>query len=156
LALHPCTRVAAFASQGVKSVRENALPQGEATLFLPSGSSGPAFLLSANYWILKAYNNSDSYALSLALLAERIEGKSELRDRWPEGEVFLSRTLKGGATTVFWKSLDSTMTPSTAVSGRPRATQSMISRRAPALLRPTATPNLLRRAAEEADRQPSR
>src|SRR5262245_62097502 len=70
---------AAFASQGVKSVTGEALPQGEATLFLPSGASGPAFLLSANYWILKAYNNSDSYALSLALLADRINGGPGLR-----------------------------------------------------------------------------
>jgi membrane-bound lytic murein transglycosylase B len=83
-----------FASQGVKNVTGSALPQGEATLFLPSGASGPAFLLSANYWILKAYNNSDSYALSLALLAERIEGRPELHGRWPEREVSLSRTQK--------------------------------------------------------------
>jgi len=84
----------AFAAQGVKSVSGEALPEGEATLFLPSGASGPAFLLSANYWILKAYNNSDSYALALALLAERIGGKPGLSGSWPEGEVFLSRGEK--------------------------------------------------------------
>jgi membrane-bound lytic murein transglycosylase B len=50
--------------------------------------------LSANYWILKAYNNSDSYALSLSLLAQRIEGKPAPRGHWPEGLVFLSRTQK--------------------------------------------------------------
>jgi membrane-bound lytic murein transglycosylase B len=85
---------AAFATQSVKSVTGDPLPQGEATLFLPSGASGPAFLLSANYWILKAYNNSDSYALSLALLAEQIEGKSGPKGHWPEREVFLSHTQK--------------------------------------------------------------
>ncbi|MGH6841489.1 MAG: lytic murein transglycosylase, partial [Methylocella sp.] len=53
---------AAFAAEGVKSASGGPLPQGDATLFLPSGAAGPAFLLSANYWILKAYNNSDSYA----------------------------------------------------------------------------------------------
>ena len=85
---------AAFAAEGVKSAMRSAFPQGDATLFLPSGAAGPAFLLSANYWILKAYNNSDSYALSLALLADRIEGKPALRGHWPEGEVFFSRTQK--------------------------------------------------------------
>jgi membrane-bound lytic murein transglycosylase B len=85
---------AAFAAQGVKNANGDTLPQGDATLFLPSGAAGPAFLLSANYWILKAYNNSDSYALSLALLAGRINGKPGLRGHWPEGEVFLSRTQK--------------------------------------------------------------
>jgi hypothetical protein len=63
-------------------------------LFLPSGAAGPAFLLSSNYWVLKAYNNSDSYALSLGLLAGRIKGEPALRGHWPAGEVFLSRTQK--------------------------------------------------------------
>jgi membrane-bound lytic murein transglycosylase B len=85
---------AAFAEEGVKGANGEPFPQGDATLFLPSGAAGPAFLLSANYWILKAYNNSDSYALSLALLAQRIEGQPRLRGRWPEGEIFLSRTQK--------------------------------------------------------------
>jgi membrane-bound lytic murein transglycosylase B len=85
----------AFAAQGVKSANGASLPpQGEATLFLPSGAAGPAFLLSSNYWILKAYNNSDSYALSLALLADRIKGGQALRGHWPDGEFFLSRTQK--------------------------------------------------------------
>jgi membrane-bound lytic murein transglycosylase B len=85
---------AAFAAEGVKSANGDPFPHGDATLFLPSGAAGPAFLLSANYWIFKAYNNSDSYALSLALLAQRIEGKLSLRGRWPEAEIFLSRTQK--------------------------------------------------------------
>ena len=84
----------AFAAKGVKSDSGEAFPQGDATLFLPSGAAGPAFLLSSNYWILKAYNNSDSYALSLALLGDRINGKPGLRGHWPEGEAFLSRTQK--------------------------------------------------------------
>lgn len=85
---------ASFAAQGVKGATGVSFPQGKATLFFPSGAAGPAFLLSANYWVLKEYNNSDSYALSLALLAERIDGKPGLRGHWPEGEVFLSRTQK--------------------------------------------------------------
>ncbi|MGA7385226.1 MAG: lytic murein transglycosylase [Methylocella sp.] len=85
---------AAFAGEGVKSAGGDAFPQGDATLFLPSGAAGPAFLLSANYWVLKAYNNSDSYALSLGFLAQRIAGKPALRGHWPEAEIFLSRTQK--------------------------------------------------------------
>ncbi|MDQ6701902.1 MAG: lytic murein transglycosylase [Pseudomonadota bacterium] len=86
---------AAFAAQGVKSANGDAFPPAaEATLFLPSGAAGPAFLLSANYWILKAYNNSDSYALSLSLLAQWIEGKPAPRGHWPTAEIFLSRTQK--------------------------------------------------------------
>jgi membrane-bound lytic murein transglycosylase B len=86
---------AAFGALGVVSTDKSPLrATGEATLFLPSGAAGPAFLLSENYWILKAYNNSDSYALSLSLLADRINGASGLRGHWPAGEAQLSRAAK--------------------------------------------------------------
>jgi hypothetical protein len=85
----------ALSAQGVVNADGSPIrAKGEATLFLPSGASGPAFLLSANYWVLKAYNNSDSYALSLSLLADRIAGGPALKGRWPAGEAFLSRDEK--------------------------------------------------------------
>lgn len=93
-----------FAALGVASADGSRLPSvGEATLFLPSGAKGPAFLLSDNYWVLKAYNNSDSYALSLALLAGRIHGKPELKGHWPANESFLSRTQKAEIQTLLQK-----------------------------------------------------
>ncbi len=85
----------AFSERGVFSADGVPLPaHGEATLFLPSGARGPAFLLSDNYWVLKAYNNSDSYALALGHLADRIDGASGVRARWPEPEPMLSRNEK--------------------------------------------------------------
>jgi membrane-bound lytic murein transglycosylase B len=85
----------AFSERGVKGGDGAPLPaHGEATLFLPSGARGPAFLLSENYWVLKAYNNSDSYALSLGHLADRIKGASGVRARWPETGPMLSRSEK--------------------------------------------------------------
>ncbi len=86
---------AAFKALGVVKAEKGPIDaEGEATLFLPSGAAGPAFLLSENYWVLKVYNNSDSYALSLSLLADRIAGGPELRGHWPAGEAFLSRADK--------------------------------------------------------------
>jgi lytic murein transglycosylase len=85
----------AFSERGVIGAEGSRLPdQGEATLFLPSGARGPAFLLSENYWVLKAYNNSDSYALSLGHLADRIAGASAVRTPWPEREPALNRSEK--------------------------------------------------------------
>jgi hypothetical protein len=85
----------AFAALGVVSASGGPLPAaGEATLFLPSGAAGPAFLLSDNYWVLKLYNNSDSYAIALGRLADRIKGEGELRASWPAKERFLSRSEK--------------------------------------------------------------
>jgi len=84
-----------WARIGVRSATAQSFPPtGEATLFFPSGATGPAFLLADNYWVLKQYNNSDSYALSLASLATRLAGGGELQGRWPKDEVFLSRTQK--------------------------------------------------------------
>ena len=48
-------------------------PAQLATLFFPAGAAGPAFLLTENYWIIKQYNNSDSYAMSVARLGDRLE-----------------------------------------------------------------------------------
>ena len=67
---------------------------GDAALFLPSGATGPAFLLFANYFVIKQYNNSDSYALSLGSLARRIAGAPALLVAWPAKPVMLSRTDK--------------------------------------------------------------
>ena len=52
-------------------------------LFFPAGANGPAFLLSENFFVLKAYNFSDSYAFAGAVLAERIAGRPALRQAWP-------------------------------------------------------------------------
>lgn len=67
---------------------------GEAALFLPSGAAGPAFLLFPNYFVIKQYNNSDSYALALGSLARRIAGAPPLAAAWPTKPVNLSRADK--------------------------------------------------------------
>ena len=65
---------------------------GEAALFLPAGAPGPAFLLFPNYFVIKQYNNSDSYALSFGSLAQRIAGAPQLATPWPAHPVSLSRS----------------------------------------------------------------
>lgn len=67
---------------------------GEAALFFPSGAAGPAFLLFPNYFAIKQYNNSDSYALSLGSLAQRIAGAAAPVTPWPSRPTRLSRSDK--------------------------------------------------------------
>lgn len=67
---------------------------GAAALFLPSGAAGPAFLLFANYFVIKQYNNSDSYALSFGSLAQRIAGGAPPTVPWPAKPINLSRKDK--------------------------------------------------------------
>ncbi len=84
-----------FAAAGVRAANGQALPRAARQhCFCPAGAGGPAFLLSDNYWVLKAYNNSDSYALSLAYLGDRIEGRGGLHKAWPKSQKLFSRTEK--------------------------------------------------------------
>lgn len=81
-----------WAALGVKPSNGETGLRGEAALFLPAGAEGPAFLVTENFDIIKKYNNSDSYALGVALLGERIYGADPLQGRWPRHIKALSRS----------------------------------------------------------------
>ncbi|EJF75483.1 lytic murein transglycosylase [Bartonella alsatica] len=57
-------------------------PSEHAILKYPDGPKGPAFLITKNFFVLKRYNNSDRYALAVALLADRIAGHPGLVQDW--------------------------------------------------------------------------
>lgn len=81
----------AWASAGVRRADGGALPySGEATLFLPAGINGPALLVTENFAVIKKYNNSDAYALAVAVIGDRIAGRGGLRTDWPTGEPQLN------------------------------------------------------------------
>ena len=63
-----------------------------ASLLLPAGYRGPAFLVLDNFKAILRYNNSSSYALAIGLLSERFEGAGQVRGSWPQGEQPLSRS----------------------------------------------------------------
>jgi lytic murein transglycosylase len=56
---------------------------GEAQLLAPAGAKGPLFLLFANHFAIRKYNNSVAYALAVGLLADRIAGAPALHTPWP-------------------------------------------------------------------------
>ncbi|MGX7705876.1 lytic murein transglycosylase [Methylobacterium sp. Gmos1] len=75
-----------FARRGVRALDGTALPEaGEASLFLPGGAGGPAFLVTANFEAIRAYNTSDSYALAVGHFSDRIAGGPPLAAPWPTG-----------------------------------------------------------------------
>ena len=80
-----------WAQRGFARAGGEALPgSGEAQLLLPAGLRGPAFLVTANFRVIKSYNNSVSYALGVALLGDRIAGKGPLVTPWPRGDLPLN------------------------------------------------------------------
>ena len=64
---------------------------GTGILFFPSGSSGPAFIATDNYSVIKQYNNSDAYVLAVGLLADRLQGQIPVSAAWPRDEHPISR-----------------------------------------------------------------
>ncbi|MGB8819419.1 MAG: lytic murein transglycosylase [Rhizobiaceae bacterium] len=73
-----------WASLGVSRANGKPFKGGgdAATLKLPDGRGGPAFLMLKNFRVIKAYNNADKYALAVGLLADRIAGGNELVRDW--------------------------------------------------------------------------
>ena len=82
-----------WTERGFKRADGSALPAlGDAILFFPSGASGPAFLVTNNFNVIKTFNNSDAYALAVGLLADRLHGRPPLRAPWPANDFQPSRS----------------------------------------------------------------
>ena len=66
-------------ARGVTRAGGGELPDhGPAQLILPNGAGGPAFLLFANYRVLRTYNDSMKYALAVGHLSDRLAGGGPL------------------------------------------------------------------------------
>ena len=76
---------AAWARAGFRRADGFPMPtEGRARLLLPAGRKGPAFLVTRNFDVIKRYNDSTAYALSVALLSDRIAGEGPLKQPWPD------------------------------------------------------------------------
>jgi lytic murein transglycosylase len=84
---------AQWAAEGVRAMDDRPLPEfAEATVLLPAGARGPAFLIGPNFRAVLRYNNSTNYALAVGLLAQRLGGGPGVQAAWPRDEPALSRT----------------------------------------------------------------
>ncbi len=69
-------------------------PDTKGILFFPAGAKGPAFIVTANYDVLKEYNNSDAYAVAVGHLADRMQGGAPIKAAWPADDHPLSRDAR--------------------------------------------------------------
>ncbi|SOE16362.1 membrane-bound lytic murein transglycosylase B [Hoeflea halophila] len=77
--------LAEWAALGFTRPSGKSFPVGSrrAELKMPGGANGPAFLMTKNFFVIKRYNNSDSYALGVGVLADEIAGYGGVDQRWP-------------------------------------------------------------------------
>lgn len=89
-----------WADLGVSRPGGDGWPDGslEASLIAPTGAGGPLFLLLANHFVIRRYNNAVTYAVAVGLLADRIAGRPGPVRPWPE-ETPLSLSDRTGAQT---------------------------------------------------------
>jgi membrane-bound lytic murein transglycosylase B len=77
---------------GLRRADGKAMPRGgEATLFLPGGANGPAFLVTKNYDVIKTYNSSDAYAMGVAHLGDRLMGGLPIQGAWPKEQPMMDK-----------------------------------------------------------------
>lgn len=74
-------------SLGVEDAFGRPLPRGDkqAAILAPAGHEGPAFVVYPNFRIIMEWNRSQSYALAVGRLADRIAGAAPLQQPPPKG-----------------------------------------------------------------------
>jgi membrane-bound lytic murein transglycosylase B len=84
---------AQWTAEGLRAVDDQPLPAfAEATVLLPAGARGPAFLTGPNFRAVLRYNNSSNYALAVGLLAQRLAGGPGVQAPWPRDLPALTRS----------------------------------------------------------------
>ncbi|MFN7267541.1 MAG: lytic murein transglycosylase [Cereibacter sp.] len=83
--------VAGWQALGVRTAEGGALPDhGPASVLLPAGARGAAFLVFANFGAIERYNAADAYVIGVGHLADRIAGAPPIRAAWPRQDRVLS------------------------------------------------------------------
>ena len=79
----------------VRGERLSAAEQAQsASLLQPEGIYGPAFLTTANYFVIKEYNFSDLYVLFVGHLADRMTSPSPFATPWSASEQLRTKDVE--------------------------------------------------------------
>lgn len=75
---------AEWAALGILDTDGKAVPDhGAASILLPAGAEGAAFMIFKNFEVIETYNTADAYVIAVGHLADRIGGASPLSGGWP-------------------------------------------------------------------------
>jgi len=82
---------AEWANQGIKAINGTLPNFASASVIVPAGVQGPAFLVGPNFNAILRYNNATSYALAVATLSDAIMDRPGVQQSWPRDQVPLTR-----------------------------------------------------------------
>lgn len=89
--------LAQWRSLNVRSASGQLLPDindMQASIIVPAGHKGPAFIVYDNFKVIMGWNRSEYYALSVGLLADRLAGAGDLRRPAPTGKGLRRSDIK--------------------------------------------------------------
>ncbi|WP_415233865.1 lytic murein transglycosylase [Pseudorhodobacter sp.] len=76
--------VAAWQALGVRRVDGGDLPDhGAASVLLPGGARGAAFLIFSNFQVIERYNSADAYVIAVGHLADLLKDGMRIKSGWP-------------------------------------------------------------------------
>jgi membrane-bound lytic murein transglycosylase B len=79
--------VAEWQAMGVRLWDGGALPDhGTASVLLPGGARGAAFLIFRNFQVIERYNAADAYVIGVGHLADRLKGGAPIQAAWPRDD----------------------------------------------------------------------
>jgi membrane-bound lytic murein transglycosylase B len=84
-----------WANQGVRDINGRVVPNhGRASILVPAGSRGAAFMIFDNFHVIERYNTADAYVIAVGHLSDRIVGGPAIQASWPRGDRGLSFSEK--------------------------------------------------------------
>jgi membrane-bound lytic murein transglycosylase B len=76
-----------WAAMGVRDTKGARVPNhGPASILLPAGAQGAAFMIFDNFHVIERYNTADAYVIGVGHLSDRIGGAGPLKSGWPRDD----------------------------------------------------------------------
>lgn len=76
---------------GVKDMSGRNVPNhGAASVLLPAGAEGAAFMIFKNFEVIERYNTADAYVIGVGHLSDRLRGGPAIKASWPRGDRALT------------------------------------------------------------------
>lgn len=80
-----------WATLGITDMAGNPVADhGAASILLPAGAKGAAFMVFKNFGVIERYNAADAYVIGVGHLSDRIAGAGPIQTKWPREDRALT------------------------------------------------------------------